>query len=225
MELEIRNTELITPAKAYDVNKEVNQKINQKIETQRLITGLDKKELSPYGFMTPSLSNNDVLTDAGNYVLNFEGNLTNTNLPNTQNVLHLIGGNYQLKYLFSLTQLNASMGIFGYGYLPGLATLTGVAKLNDDDKFASLAVYSITGSIRVKINVTGTVSNPIIWARSYELKGTSGIVSRNIATYFDSNDQNTQTQYLKENQVLASDRIVAILTKPQILTINVAPIN
>jgi hypothetical protein len=225
MELEIKNTELITPAKAYDVTKEVNQRINQKIETQRLITGLDKKEISPYGFMTPSLANNDVLTDAGTYVLNFEGNLDNSNLPNTQNVLHLFGGTIEFKQYLALSNFNSTIGIYGYGVTQPLTVLTGLTKLNDLDKFASLAIYSLTGSIRVKINVTGTVSNPIIWARSYELKGTSGIVSRNIPTYFDSSDQNTQTQHLQENQVLASDRIVAILTKPQVLTINVSPIN
>jgi len=223
MELEIKNTELITPAKAHDVNKEVNQRINQKIETQRLITGLDKKELSPYGFMTPSLANNDVLTDAGTYVLNFDGTKRKDNTANTDPVLHLFGGSFEFRFYFVFTNPFITE-TFIPGYYSLFDSLNG-AKVSDLEKYASLSIYSKVGSLRIKANVTGGVDTPIIWAKAFELKGTSGIVSRNIPTYFDANAQNTRTQYVQENQVIAADRILAILTKPEILTINISPIN
>ena len=222
MELELAHTELSNPVKVYELNRDLSQRLNERIQSQRFITGLDKKDASPYGFIYPSLANNDVLTDAGTYVLNFNGTKLRRGEDNNKNVLHLFGGCFDFKSYLALTQFDGLDVIFGYGgFILGLDTV----RLFDNDKFASLVVYSTVGSLRIKVNVTGSVDSPIIWAKAFELKGTNGIVNRNIPTYFESDSQNTKTQYIQENQVISSDRILAILTKPEILTINVSPLN
>ena len=201
-------------------NKNIAQKVINRIDNVKTIAGTQANMDNPYAANYPSLVSNEPLKDAQDYIMSFDGTVDIYKNPNTKNVVHILGGSIPThSYLAYLFQTKFVNHIFGYtSVIFGMTVY-----LQNLEVYLAMQSYVSSVSLTYQICVTGGVNAPILQAYALEAKGATGYTLRNLSTYFDTQDQNTFTQHVKEKQILSNDRAVILVTQPQQLSIVMRP--
>lgn len=215
----------LTPTTADSISRSTVDKLQKRIEAQKILNQSSVTEENPFNFTYPSLYSNEILKNKETYILNFDGTTLESGGGNVLPVVHFFGMEIETITWIRNKVIPKLPGANVGGYGDWLSYLAGsTVTLNDEDVFGSLLSYSNAGSITGYFSINAGVDNPIVSAFSVELKGASGAVIKNIATYFESYDMNLRTQHLKDPQTISKDRGVVIITQPAAMSINFRPL-